>query len=194
MRASRFEFYQPTPLLRELGILAFLADDPSSSQKRIAEKVGLGAAMVHAYLHTLQEQGLVEFRGSSSKKLQYVLTADGKKVLESLASKHLAEIHRLIEEIKESVLRGVERAEADGARRLAVVADPSIRDMIEGMKIQRNMSLVFPQIDTLRPDEFLDAMPSPPDALLVALIAPGDEIWSKLADLERGGMRVYRAV
>lgn len=194
MRAGRFEFYQPTPLLRELGILAFLADDPSSSQKRIAESVGLGAAMVHSYLHTLQDQGLVEFRGSSSKKLQYVLTSEGKKVLESLASKHLAEIHRLIGEIKESVLRGVERAEADGARRLAVVADSSIREMIEGMNIQRDVCLVYPRIETLAPGNFIKSMSEPPDALLVALMAPGDEMWSMLADLERNGMRVYRAI
>jgi len=194
MAARRFEFYQPTPLLRELGILEFLSVDPNSSQKRIAGKVGLGTAMVHAYLHAFQEQGLVEFRGSSSKKLQYVLTAKGRKVLESLASKHLTEVNRLIGDIQASITRCVQRAASDGVHRLAVISEPSIRDMIERMDIHSDVHLIFPRIEALDPDALLDGMGSPPDALLIALMAIDDRFTAAIESLQREGMPVYRAV
>jgi len=193
MREGRFEFYQPTPLLRELGILAFLADDPNSSQKRIAERVGLGSAMVHAYLHNLQDQGLVEFRGSSSKKLQYVLTPEGRRQLESLAGKHLAEVSRLIEAIESAILRAIERAAADGVRWLAVIVDPPVRVALESMKEHAGVHLVFPKTEDVDPEGFYESMLAPADAALVAVMAPDDRLRAMIGSLERGGMRVYRA-
>ena len=47
---NRIEFFQPSPLFRGLLILLEIDKDPSITQKRLSNKVGLTSSMINNYL------------------------------------------------------------------------------------------------------------------------------------------------
>jgi DNA-binding MarR family transcriptional regulator len=120
------EFYEPSPLLRELQVLSILARDPEASQKEIAHQVGLAPSMVHNYIHHLAHQGFVEFRGPTRRQLRYIVTDTGLTRIEALSARHLTEAGRLIEKIQGRLLRAMERVARTGARGIGVLAPAAL--------------------------------------------------------------------
>jgi len=125
-RPTESEFYEPSPLLRELQVLSILARDPEASQKEIAEEVGLAPSMIHNYIHALAGQGLVEFQGPTRRRLRYIVTEPGRVRIEALAGRHLAEAGRLLDRLTSAIRRQIDNAVRDGFRSLGVVARPAL--------------------------------------------------------------------
>jgi len=126
MQPMESEFYEPSPLLRELQVLSILARDPEASQKEIATQVGLAPSMIHNYIHALADQGFVQFQGPTRRQLRYIVTHSGRGRIESLATRHIADTGRLIEKITSRLRRDIEGLARDGVRRLGIVARPAL--------------------------------------------------------------------
>ena len=64
---------------KELDILEIVADNPSISQRKIAEKTGVSLGQVNFLLKKFVKKGLIKIEGQSSKSIQYNLTPKGLK-------------------------------------------------------------------------------------------------------------------
>jgi DNA-binding MarR family transcriptional regulator len=127
MRSIDTEFYEPSPLLRELQVLSILALNPEASQKEIAVEVGLAPSMIHNYIHALAEAGLVEFQGPTRRRLRYLVTGTGRQRIESLAARHMSAAGKILERFTCLVRREIERVARDGVKNLGLLAG---RDLV----------------------------------------------------------------
>jgi len=64
---------------KELDILEIVAENPSISQRKIAEKTGISLGQVNFLLKKFVKKGLIKIEGQSSKSIQYNLTPKGIK-------------------------------------------------------------------------------------------------------------------
>ena len=131
MKMFDAEFYEPTPMLRELQILTILAENPGVSQKEISSRVAIVPSMVHNYLHGLAGKGLIDFQGPSRRRMRYILTQAGEERLRSLSGRHAEEACRVLEGIADWIRAEMKRAVGDGVRRIGVLNCPALGETLE---------------------------------------------------------------
>ena len=61
----------------DLDILKIVADNPSISQRKIAERTGISLGQVNFLIKKFVKKGLIKIEGQSSKSLRYNLTPKG---------------------------------------------------------------------------------------------------------------------
>ncbi|MBI3448777.1 MAG: winged helix-turn-helix transcriptional regulator [Acidobacteria bacterium] len=140
LRTIESEFYEPSPLLRELQVLSILANNPEASQKEIALEVGLAPSMIHNYIHALAEAGLVEFHGPTRRRLRYVVTDSGRARIDSLAARHLTAAGSILERVTVLVRREIERVVRDGVKSLGVIAAPDLAGTLSRMAAESGLT------------------------------------------------------
>lgn len=194
MNNDQLRFFEPSPLLHELQILLVISRNPGSSQRKIAQEVGLSPSMVHNYLRTLERRGLVRFRGTSHARLQYVPTGGGIARAEFLAGCLLAETSDLMQEITNRARHAIQRAAGEGVRVLGVVADPQLADALADIAEETGVSVctVLPREGDIR--AAFEALPSRPDAVMIADDATRKEISSFLEACHEQGVPVRSLV
>lgn len=77
MGSSGFDFIQAGRDQRRFDVLRQIGTDSTRSQHAIGARIGLSAAAVNRYIHSLIAEGLVSVRGNTNKTTQYFLTPSG---------------------------------------------------------------------------------------------------------------------
>jgi DNA-binding MarR family transcriptional regulator len=190
-RPSEHEFFEPSPLLRELQVLSHLAADPEASQKEIGSRVGLAASMVHNYIHAMEKAGCVRMEGVSRKRMRYVVTEAGRERIRTLSGRFLAETGRMLERVASRARREIERAVRDGMRMLGVVARPALADTVAHLAAESGLS-------TRHLGGGERSVPAPPasaleglDAVLVAEDFTREDVSAALSRCREQGLRIY---
>jgi len=191
MQAIESEFYEPSPLLRELQVLSILARNPEASQKEIAVEVGLAPSMIHNYIHALALAGLVEFQGPTRRRLRYLVTGTGHQRIESLAARHVSAAGKVIERFTGLVRREIEKAARDGVKSLGVLAG---RDLVGTLSLIAAESGV--EARTLehngRSETPGGSYPlAGLDAVLIALDPAHEDVLAALRSCREKGLPVY---
>jgi FlaA1/EpsC-like NDP-sugar epimerase len=93
------QYFEPTPLLRELNLLECLEASPQTSQSALAKRVGLTPAMVNAYIRRFQSEGLVS-TAEVSRGFSYHLTSKGLHRLNYHRVTYRAELVRTVREAR----------------------------------------------------------------------------------------------
>jgi len=192
MQSMESEFYEPSPLLRELQVLSILARDPEASQKDIAGQVGLAPSMIHNYIHALAQAGLVEFHGPTRRRLRYVVTSAGRQHIENLSARHLFSAGRILERITSSVRREIERVARDGVKNLGVLTFPYFAGIVSRIAAESGLETILLRRSGARSDP-----DGPPpleglDAVLVVDNPTCDDVVAALRACRERGLPVYR--
>ena len=142
MQTMESEFYEPSPLLRELQVLSILDRNPEASQKDVALRVGLAPSMVHNYIHALALRGLIQFEGPTRRQLRYIVTTSGRDRIRLLARRHVADAGRLLERIASRLRWEIGSIVPDEIRTLAVVAPPALAGTLERLAQEMGIEVV----------------------------------------------------
>lgn len=86
--------------MRELQIMELLADQPESSQSLLAERVGLTAARVNAYIRAFSERGYLVTE-QKARGMAYRLTPEGRRCMAFHQVSYRAELVRLTRAARE---------------------------------------------------------------------------------------------
>jgi DNA-binding MarR family transcriptional regulator len=191
MQAIDSEFYEPSPLLRELQVLSILARDPEASQKEIAIEVGLAPSMIHNYIHALASQGLVEFHGPTRRRLRYIVTSAGRDRIDALAARHMSAAGRVLERFTGLVRRELERVARDGVKSLGVLAGPDLVGTLAKLAAESGLETRSLQRDGRSAPASDPLALAGLDAVLIAADPAGEDVADAMRRCREEGLPVY---
>lgn len=191
MQAIDSEFYEPSPLLRELQVLTILARDPEASQKEIAIEVGLAPSMIHNYIHALADEGFVEFHGPTRRRLRYIVTSAGRLRIDDLAARHMSAAGRIFERITSLVRREIERVARDGVKNLGVLAGPDLAGTLSRMAAESGLETRPLRRDGQAPASSETFPLAGLDAVLIALDPTREDVLAAMRRCREQGLPVY---
>ena len=111
------KFFAPHRILKEYQVLCLIDEDPSISQQRLAEAVGLSPAMVNNYVKAFIRQQLIEVGGANNRSFSYHLTPKGSALKRDRFKEYLTEIFHLLASIQNVIDRRLNQLSNLGFRR-----------------------------------------------------------------------------
>ncbi|MDI3472575.1 MAG: hypothetical protein PWQ20_968 [Thermotogaceae bacterium] len=100
IKLENLEFFNPSPLYRELLLLSSIEKDPNISQEKLSKIANIAPSMVNKYIKLFVEEGYIEKSGDNARTMSYHLTLIGKNRLQLLTLSLMAEISQLFMETK----------------------------------------------------------------------------------------------
>lgn len=109
-----YTFFNPSPNFRELMILQIISKNENVSQEMIAKTVGIVPSMVNRYLKDFEDKKYIIKTGENRRKMNYEITADGKKRLQFLTVSFINEVSKIYSETKKSFNKVLDKIEDMG--------------------------------------------------------------------------------
>ncbi|AEH52034.1 MarR family transcriptional regulator [Pseudothermotoga thermarum] len=194
-------FFEPTAIYREYLILRAILHQEHISQKKLAKMVGVVPSMVHNYLITLQENGLIQKSGSK-RKMKYQLTEAGKTRLQYLTVLYFSEVARLYKQSKENFRKVFDDLRSTNSHRLVLYGAGVIGQNLAWLLIEEGFNLVcfldddpkkqgkeIAGIRVLPPEQFHS---QEYDAVLIASFKHADEIFQKAKLVNLKNVYIFR--
>lgn len=108
LKLESLNFFNPSPLYRELLLLMSIKKNPNISQEELAKIADIAPSMVNRYIKQFVEQGYVEKSGTNKRNMIYYLTIQGSNRLQFLILLLMSEISQLFMETKEKFTKALE--------------------------------------------------------------------------------------
>jgi len=108
LKLENLSFFNPSPLYRELLLLASIKENSNISQEELAKIADIAPSMVNRYIKLFAEQGYVEKSGVNKRNMNYHLTTQGLNRLQFLTLSLMSEISQLFMETKEKFAKVLE--------------------------------------------------------------------------------------
>ncbi len=89
---------------QELDILDIVAKDPETSQRKIAQKMGISLGQVNFLLKKFVSIGLVKIEGQTAKSMQYHLTPKGMATLAEKTMRYMRKSYIAVRAMSEKVM------------------------------------------------------------------------------------------
>ena len=126
---------------RSFLLMSEIDDDPATSQREMAGRLGIAVGLVNSYLKTLVAKGYVTVRTMPRNRFAYLLTPKGFAEKSRLAFRHLGNFHKLYRVTRQDSLalfrtlceQGVERVAFCGIDDLSEIAYLSLQEA--GLKL-----------------------------------------------------------
>lgn len=199
---GEYKFFKPTKDLRELFVLNYIDQDPSISQNKLAEKVGIVPSMANNYIRDLTSRGLVRMEGETNRSKKYFVTPKGKRHKMSLLIDSSAEIIQMYTSTKREFIEKLTSFYSEGLRRVVLfgaadtceVVSTAIEDTsIEVVGIvdndEKKLGLRFKEIIITSPAE-IEGMN--PDGVIITSFGHQEEIYQQINYLEDKGIKVRK--
>lgn len=142
LQLSEFSFLKPSPRYRELILLASIRRNPGISQMELAKTAGIRPSMVNVYLSEFENEGLIEKRGPSKRKMTYHLTANGEKRLQVHLLSLLGEASQLFLKAKEIFRPALDSLNKLGVSRLLLYGAGDVGSTICRVLLEEGFDIV----------------------------------------------------
>lgn len=124
-----------------LNLLAAIEDEPNTTQKNLATRLGVAVGVVNSYLKRVIYKGYVKTKSLQRRRLRYLLTPSGLKEKSRLTYEFLEYSYVYIREMRRKtrealtpfVLQGKKRVVFYGSNEAAELAYLAVREL--GMKL-----------------------------------------------------------
>jgi DNA-binding MarR family transcriptional regulator len=193
-------FLQPSPELRELVLLIEIGKNANISQSTLAEKANLAPSMVNNYMKNFVDEGLVEMRGATRRKVTYELTKKGVKRRGELLSAYMGEMLRLYKNARTEFSSRVAKFYDEGLHRVVLYGAGEIALLLITAAKEIGIEIVgVVDSDPRRQGERIGNMvihpPTKikemnPDGVIITSLAHREEIHNAIRHLEKDGIKI----
>ncbi|WP_306432266.1 winged helix-turn-helix domain-containing protein [Wansuia hejianensis] len=97
-------FFTPNSRLKELMLLQYMEENPTTTQKEMGDIINAAPSMVNVYLNEYEEKAYIEREYLSPRKVIYRVTSEGVKRKNFLIINYLHELLKLYRLAKENVV------------------------------------------------------------------------------------------
>jgi len=118
IKLENLEFFNLSPLYRELLLLSSIKKDPNISQEKLSKMAGIAPSMVNKYIKLFVEEKYIEKFGENNRTMSYHLTTSGLNRLQFLTLSLMAEISQLFMETKGRFAKVVEILNRERKKRI----------------------------------------------------------------------------
>ena len=124
------EFFSPTRRWKEFWLLTLITDDPSISQHRIAQRLGISNAMTNTYIKGFTETGLIRVTGKTNRSIRYHLTPAGRRAKRLLLHRYGREVARLHTVARQEYRKRVASLADKGIKRVVVFGAATTGELV----------------------------------------------------------------
>jgi DNA-binding MarR family transcriptional regulator len=196
------QFFKPSNVFREMGILLTLDEDTAISRHRLARRIGVGTTMAHHYVTRLIGDGLVAMTGRTRRAARYTLTPAGRQRLEQLASQYAREMARLYLIAKQECRKRLLRLYDRGMRRIVLFGAAETGELALSAAKETPVQILG-LVDNDREKQRTRlgdwSVEAPerieqwhPDAVVITASRYADDIYEQIRHVERQGIHVEK--
>lgn len=113
----------------DLAVLNKIAADPDISQALLAEALNISIGSVNGRLKRLVEQGYIEVKRISRRKLRYIITPKGRALQKTLADDYTWQSFQLFRQVRQQVQNVLTALESSGVRAVRLLGEGDIADV-----------------------------------------------------------------
>ncbi len=187
---------------KEYVLLKTISQCGTLSQQRLAKIVGVAPSMINRYISNLEENGFIKKMGPNKKKMQYLLTDEGRTRLQYLTVLYFNEIARLHRESTEVFKKVFEKLWQEGIRKLVLYGGGVIGKTLTELLINEGFKVVFILdedekkhgqnvfgVPIIPPEKF---QPTDQEAILIASFKRSEEIYRKVKKMGLENVYIFR--
>ncbi len=195
-------FFEPTAKFKEYVVLKTISQLGSISQQKLAKIVGVAPSMVNKYLSSLQANGFIQKSGPNKKRMNYLLTDDGKARLQYLTVSYFSEVARLHKQSRETFRKVFETLQQLEAKRFILYGAGVIGQTLAELLLNEGLTVVClldddPKkqgknllgIPIFSSEQFVSVSY---DAILIASFRHADEIFQKAKRKNLRNIYIFR--
>ncbi len=149
----------PTPQPhKSVQVLSILAENPTLSQRAVAQKSGLSLGLVNLILKRLLQTGHIKIANMSKKRMRYILTPRGLKEKANQSCTYLAQTVNVFMAYKQRVDHMLLQLIQEGNRDFAILGQGEITQLLENSLRTQTIPLRYRYIqegEELAPQEIL---------------------------------------
>ena len=196
------DFFSPTRRWKEFCVLTVITDDPSLSQHRIAQRVGISHGMTNAYIKRFIETGHIRVTGETNRSIRYYLTPAGRRAKRVLLHRYGREVARLHTVARQEYRKRVAALADQGMKRVVVFGAATTGALVyEALKEAGVEVVAIVDNDPSKhgtPFGMLTVQPASaistltPDTIIIAAFGKPDEIYHQVKSLKQKGMDIVR--
>jgi len=112
-----------------LSLLTALADEPNTTQKDLATRLGVAVGLVNSYLKRVIYKGYVKTKQLERRRLRYLLTPAGIKEKTRLTYEFLRYSYQYIREVRRKVSQAMMPFARDGKRRVIFYGSGEVAEL-----------------------------------------------------------------
>jgi DNA-binding MarR family transcriptional regulator len=137
-----YTFFNPSPNFRELMILQIISKNENVSQEMIAKTVGIVPSMVNRYLKDFEDKKYIIKTGENRRKMNYEITADGKKRLQFLTVSFINEVSKIYSETKKSFNKVLDKIENMGYQNILLYGAGVVGGIVLKVLTSENINVI----------------------------------------------------
>ncbi|WGS65672.1 winged helix-turn-helix transcriptional regulator [Marinitoga aeolica] len=137
-----YTFFNPSPNFRELMILQIISKNENVSQEFIAKTVGIVPSMVNRYLKDFEDKKYIIKTGENRRKMNYQITADGKKRLQFLTVSFINEVSKIYAETKKSFNKVLDKIEDMGYQNILLYGAGVVGGIVLKVLTSENINVI----------------------------------------------------
>ncbi|KAF2955392.1 MULTISPECIES: MarR family winged helix-turn-helix transcriptional regulator [Marinitoga] len=137
-----YTFFNPSPNFRELMILQIISKNENVSQEMIAKTVGIVPSMVNRYLKDFEDKKYIIKTGENRRKMNYEITADGKKRLQFLTVSFINEVSKIYAETKKSFNKVLDKIEDMGYQNILLYGAGVVGGIVLKVLTSENINVI----------------------------------------------------
>jgi DNA-binding MarR family transcriptional regulator len=137
-----YTFFNPSPNFRELMILQIISKNENVSQEMIAKTVGIVPSMVNRYLKDFEDKKYIIKTGENRRKMNYEITADGKKRLQFLTVSFINEVSKIYAETKKSFNKVLDKIEDVGYQNILLYGAGVVGGIVLKVLTSENINVI----------------------------------------------------
>ena len=112
-----------------LSLLTALADEPNTTQKNLATRLGVAVGLVNSYLKRVIYKGYVKTKQLERRRLRYLLTPAGIKEKTRLTYEFLQYSYQYIREVRRKVGQAMRPFALDGKNRVIFYGSGEVAEL-----------------------------------------------------------------
>lgn len=138
------KFFNPTKKLKELLLLKHIKENPSTTQKEIAQVIGGAPSTVNEYIENLEKRRLLKRDYKSVKTVNYNITPQGIKEKNYLAITYFHELLKLYKLAEENIENFLIELETKGYQKILIYGAGEVAETILNIfkNTQKNLKVL----------------------------------------------------